>query len=739
MLVVFLTFGREGDRGIEELEVGGLYECSPLAYLPPVLKTWVARDPPPVTCRDAVLPDRKVGWKLTTDAVEESRREGKIILVALDIAPPNVCRFPRISFDRRIPGHFSHVHCLERVERPLEEQAPRGDGREVGGSERHVGETLGEHPLREDVVEGVGRESTHHPDKFSNRDVSLSASQTIGKAGEDTLGVEARHTGVREKLTHGVVLASSDEPRHLIARPLTHVLQREVRALSRELSRSVRRVKREDLIEVGSVPVLEERGEVRQVEEPDVLGARNWNVPLGHMLHVHEHVMARTGGRLGHGAPLPWRKRHDFCRAYDSAIPYANAHSAPPWLAYRLPTTACLYGERSAVCGQRVVKDRLYLQRTAAVRKSQRICRGFGRHFDLRHLSANSCELADSIMLFFFISISWYTIFSMPKVFITRPIPDEGLKMLEAKGYELSIYPKDEIIPRDEFLRSVKGVDALLSILTDTVDGEVLDAAGPQLRVIANYAVGFDNIDLTAAKQRNVLVTNAPGPEIVQSVAEHAFTLMLALARRIVESDTFARAGKYRGWGPQLLLGTDVYSKTLGIVGLGRIGFAVADRAVKGFGMKTIYHDVKQNPDFEKQYGGRFASLEELLKEADFVSLHVPLLPATRHLMNRERFAMMKPTAFLVNTARGPVVDEKALLEALQNKKIAGAALDVFECEPSIDCDLSDHLELKAFDNVILTPHTASATVETRQAMSRTAAMNIIEVLEGRTPPNLVK
>ncbi|MBI4133479.1 D-glycerate dehydrogenase [Candidatus Uhrbacteria bacterium] len=327
----------------------------------------------------------------------------------------------------------------------------------------------------------------------------------------------------------------------------------------------------------------------------------------------------------------------------------------------------------------------------------------------------------------------------MPKIFITRPIPDQGINMLRAKGYELSIYPHDEIIPRDELLRGVKGANALLSILTDKIDGELLDAAGPQLKIVANYAVGFDNIDLAAAKQHNVTVTNAPGPEIVQSVAEHAFALMLALARRIVESDTFARAGKYRGWGPQLLLGTDVYGKTLGIIGLGRIGFAVTDRAVKGFGMKVLYHDVKPNPDFEKQYGGRFASLEELLKEADFVSLHVPLLPATHHLMNRERFAMMKPTAFLINTARGPVVDEHALLEALQNKKIAGAALDVFECEPSIDCDISDHLELKSFPNVILTPHTASATVETRQAMGRTAATNIVEALEGRVPPNLVK
>ncbi len=311
--------------------------------------------------------------------------------------------------------------------------------------------------------------------------------------------------------------------------------------------------------------------------------------------------------------------------------------------------------------------------------------------------------------------------------------------MLEAKGYEISIYPKDEIIPRQELLRGVKGMDALLSILTDRIDAEVFDAAGSQLKIVANYAIGVENIDLEAAKKQEVIVTNAPGPEIIQSVAEHTFALILALARRIVESDSFVRAGKYQGWGPQLLLGTDVYGQTLGIIGLGRIGFAVADRAVKGFGMNVIYNDLKPNADFEKNYGGRFVSLEELLRDADFVSLHVPLLPATRHLMNHERFALMRPTAFLINTARGPVVEEKALLEALTNKKIAGAALDVFECEPSIDCDLTDHLELKQFPNVILTPHTASATIETRQAMSRTAAANIIAFFEGQTPPNLIK
>lgn len=328
---------------------------------------------------------------------------------------------------------------------------------------------------------------------------------------------------------------------------------------------------------------------------------------------------------------------------------------------------------------------------------------------------------------------------SKPKVFITRPIPDQGIKLLKEKGYELSVYERDEIIPRKALLAGVKGADAVLSILTDKIDNQVLDAAGPQLKIVANYAVGFDNFDLEALKKRGVMATNTPGPEIVESVAEHTFALMLAIARRICEADQFARAGKYQGWGPQMLLGTDVHDKILGIVGLGRIGFAVAQRAAKGFRMKLLYNDMKPNADFEKEYGAEFVSLEVLLKNSDFVSLHVPLLPETRHLISGAELKLMKKTAFLVNTARGPIVDEKALLKALSSGTIAGAALDVFECEPSIDCDPRDHLELKSMPNVVMTPHTASATIEARQAMSRVAATNIIEALEGRTPPNIVK
>jgi glyoxylate reductase len=246
--------------------------------------------------------------------------------------------------------------------------------------------------------------------------------------------------------------------------------------------------------------------------------------------------------------------------------------------------------------------------------------------------------------------------------------------------------------------------------------------------------VGFDNVDLEAAKKRKIIVTNTPAPEVSETVAEHTFALIMALAHRIPESDAYARAKKYKGWSPTLLLGVDVHDKVLGIVGLGRIGIAVAQRAVKGFKMKCVYSDVRRNPEFEKEFGAEYVTFEKLLQTADFISLHVPLLPSTRHLMSTEQFSMMKKTAYLINTARGPVVDEKALLRALKTKRIAGAALDVFECEPAIDCDLTDKLELKQFPNVVLTPHTASATIEARQAMSKLAADNILAVLSGKPP-----
>jgi len=318
-------------------------------------------------------------------------------------------------------------------------------------------------------------------------------------------------------------------------------------------------------------------------------------------------------------------------------------------------------------------------------------------------------------------------------------IQDAGLELLRAQGYRVKIYPEDRIIPRKNLLANVKGCAALLSLLTDRIDGEVFNAAGPQLKVVANYAVGFDNVDLAAARQRKIVVTNTPHDEVNEAVAEHTFALILSLARRIPEADVFAKAEKYAGWSPTQFIGTTLARKTLGIIGAGRIGASAARRGVKGFGMKLVYSDTRSNPDLEKDLGATRVSMTKLLENSDVVSLHVPLLPSTRHLISTNEFSLMKKTAFLINTARGPIVDEKALLRALKTKRIAGAALDVFECEPAIDCDVTDNLELKQFPNVILTPHIASATIEAREAMSIIAAQNIIAVLSGKPPLNPAK
>ena len=320
----------------------------------------------------------------------------------------------------------------------------------------------------------------------------------------------------------------------------------------------------------------------------------------------------------------------------------------------------------------------------------------------------------------------------MPKVFITRKIPEPGPTLLKQAGFEVEISDFDGVLPREKLLEKVKGVDAILSLLTDKIDGEVMDAAGPQLKIVANYAVGYDNFDLNAAKQRNVIMTNTP-EVLTESVAEHAIALMFAIARRIVESDQFMRSGKYTGWAPMLFLGNDLVGKTLGLIGLGRIGAAVAKRMRDGFEMKIIYYDVKRNEELEKKYNLEYRDLETLLKESDFVSIHVPLLESTRHLISEPQLKMMKKTAYLINTSRGPVIDEKALVVALKNGEIKGAALDVYEEEPKMAPGLAE------LPNTVLTPHTASATEETRSAMSELAAKNIIAVLSGQPPLTPIK
>ncbi len=316
------------------------------------------------------------------------------------------------------------------------------------------------------------------------------------------------------------------------------------------------------------------------------------------------------------------------------------------------------------------------------------------------------------------------------KIFVTQPIPSAGLEVLRRAYPNFQMNPEERVLSRSELLAKVQGCDALLTLLTDKIDAEVLDAAGPQLKVVANMAVGFDNIDLAAATARGVMATNTPGV-LTDATADHAWALLFAVARRIPESEKFLRAGKFKSWGPLLFLGGDVTGRTLGIIGAGRIGHAVAMKS-RGFNMRVLYADEVPNPKLEQEIGARKVRVEELLRESDFVSVHVPLLPSTKHLINAMSLRLMKKTAYLINTSRGPVIDEAALAEALKNGVIAGAGLDVFENEPLV------HPELLKLDNVVLTPHTASATIETRSKMATMAAENLIAGLAGQKPPNLV-
>ncbi len=321
-----------------------------------------------------------------------------------------------------------------------------------------------------------------------------------------------------------------------------------------------------------------------------------------------------------------------------------------------------------------------------------------------------------------------------PKLFITRELFEDVIKKLE-QYYDVEVWDKYTPPPYEVLLEKAKQVDAMVTLLTDRIDCNLLQQA-KNLRIIAQYAVGYDNIDIECATRLGIYVTNTPGV-LTEATAELTWALILATARRIVEADHFVRWGEWwrtrTGWHPKMMLGVELKGKTLGIIGLGRIGSRVAEIAVKGFGMKVIYYDVVRREDLEKELGIEYRDLDQLLQEADIVSIHVPLTKETYHLINEERLRKMKKGAILINTARGKVIDTEALVKALREGWIAAAGLDVFEEEP-----LPPNHPLTAFKNVVLAPHIGSATYETRHAMAELVAENLIAFYEGREPPTLV-
>ncbi len=314
----------------------------------------------------------------------------------------------------------------------------------------------------------------------------------------------------------------------------------------------------------------------------------------------------------------------------------------------------------------------------------------------------------------------------MKKVFLTRKIPQVALDELN-NICDLSFNNEDRVMAKRELIVAAKDCEVLFCLLNDTIDKEVIDNL-PNLKGIVNYAVGYNNIDVEYATSKNIAVTNTPGV-LTETTADLAWALIFSVARRVVEADTFTRAGKFVGWAPELFLGGDIYGKTLGIIGSGRIGTAVAKRSV-GFGMKVLY--VSRTSVMENVPGATKVNLETLLKESDFISLHVPLLPSTKHLICAEQFNMMKPTAYLINTSRGAVVNEEDLVKALQNQTIAGAGLDVYENEPKLAEDLAKQ------DNVVLLPHIGSGSLETRTLMGFICINNIKAILKGEKPPQVV-
>src|SRR5438105_4071367 len=325
-----------------------------------------------------------------------------------------------------------------------------------------------------------------------------------------------------------------------------------------------------------------------------------------------------------------------------------------------------------------------------------------------------------------------------PKILVTQKVPDPAYPPLEAIGDVEANMEEGSIWPYEELLRRGPGHDYIYSLLTDNIDAKFLEAcvesvtAGtPRLRMVANMAVGFNNIDVEAATRLGIAVSNTPGV-LSDTTADLAFALLMATARRIPEAERYLRAGKYKGWGPLLFCGAEVHGSTLGLIGSGRIGKIVARRA-SGFDMKVIYYDVyRMSSEDEAQYHVAYMPMEDVLRQADFVSVHTPYMPSTHHLIGERELKLMKPTAILINTARGPIIDEKALVNALQTKTIAGAGLDVFENEPAVEP------ELLTMENVVLLPHIASASLGTRTLMATMASDNIVAHFHGQRPPNIV-
>jgi glyoxylate reductase len=320
----------------------------------------------------------------------------------------------------------------------------------------------------------------------------------------------------------------------------------------------------------------------------------------------------------------------------------------------------------------------------------------------------------------------------MAEIFITRRVFRDAIDILKRERHTIDINDSDRILPVRELVKRAHGKAGLICLLNDRIDSVVMDEL-ESLKVISNIAVGYDNIDIAAATQRGIMVTNTPGV-LTETTADLAFALLLGAARRIPEADQFIRAGKFKNW--QLMqpqMGVDIYEKTLGIVGMGAIGQAVAKRARKGFDMRVIYRSLSRKETAEKEYEAEFVEFDELLAMSDFISIHVPLTEKTKHMFTTQEFKKMKNTAILINTARGPVVDEAALVEAIKDGQIRGAALDVFEEEPSVHPEL-----IKMEENVVLAPHIGSASIETRLRMAKMAARNMAKGLKGTRPPNLV-